>query len=296
MDHPAAGLVQSLVIKAQRQLLDEVGRTCATPVVYLKAAWADPVLYGGQGQRVGSDIDILVRPSAFFAFARALEGHGFRRYVAPWLRATFRWGYKAWTYEGQPRWMTVDLHREIAEAPWFDLPANDCIDRAVAYESVDGPILSLAPEDQILYAAAHYAQHRFTIDQRHRGDIERLVAVRPIDWPLLFERAGPLGLDVPLALLLDSLGARGVSVPVPTAGPAFRWRLAYARRWVATSPGLERRVPAARLVDNALRLPLLSGRATALPRYLAGFVPLRALDVAWEVAARVGARVGLRDL
>jgi hypothetical protein len=288
MDHPAPGLVQSLVIKAQRRLLDEVGRKTGTPVVYLKAAWADPVLYGGQGQRVGSDIDILVRPAAFFAYAAALEGLGFRRYVAPWLRASFRWGYKAWTYEGLPRWMTVDLHRGIAEPPWFDLPAGDCVDRAVAWESVDGPILSLSAEDQVLYAAAHYAQHRFTIDQRHLGDIERLVAAHPVDWTVVFDRARPLGLDVPLALLLESVRARGVPVPAPSAGPTFAWRLAYAHRWVATTPELERRVPAARVVDNALRLPLLSGRAAALPRYLATFVPLRALDLAWEVAARVG--------
>src|SRR3954464_3559034 len=156
MDHPGAGLVQSLVIKAQRTLLDGIGRAVGTPVLYLKAAWADPVLYGGQGQRTGSDVDVLVRPGAFFPFARALEENGFRRYVTPWMRATFRWGYKAWTYEGLPRWMTVDLHRRIAEAPWFDLPPQGCIDRAVAYDSVDGPILSLSPEDQVLYAAAHY--------------------------------------------------------------------------------------------------------------------------------------------
>src|SRR2546430_12838012 len=103
MDQPSAGLVQSLVIKAQRRLLDQIGQKVATPVVYLKAAWADPVLYGGTGQREGSDIDVLVRPPAFFAFARALEGLGFRRYVVPWLRASFRFGYKAWTFDGRPR-------------------------------------------------------------------------------------------------------------------------------------------------------------------------------------------------
>src|SRR5215207_6562985 len=130
MDHPPAGLVQSLLIKAQRRLLDGVGERVGTPVVYLKAAWADPVLYGGRGERTGGDVDVLVRPAAFFAYALALEELGFRRYTVPWLRATFRWAYKAWTYEGRPRWVTVDLHRGIAEPPWFDLPAEDCLDRA----------------------------------------------------------------------------------------------------------------------------------------------------------------------
>ena len=39
---PEVGLVQSLLIKAQRLQLDDLGRQVGTPVVYLKAAWADP--------------------------------------------------------------------------------------------------------------------------------------------------------------------------------------------------------------------------------------------------------------
>jgi hypothetical protein len=289
MEQPSAGLVQSLVIKAQRRLLDGIGLQVATPVLYLKAAWADPVLYGGTGQRWGSDIDVLVRPAAFFAFAAALEAQGFRRYVTPWLRASFRLGYKAWTFEGLPRWMTVDLHRGIAEAPWFDLPPDGCIDRAVSYDSIDGPILSLSPEDQVLYAAAHYGQHRFTIDGRHLDDIERLLEARPVAWPEVLERARPLGLAVPVGLLLEGLRTRGLEVPAPPREPALRWRLAYAHRWV--SPELERRVPPSRFVDNAVRMPLLSGRPAALPRFLAGYLSLRALDVAAEVASRLGARI-----
>jgi hypothetical protein len=287
MEHPGAGLVQSLMIKAQRVLLDEVGAQVGTPVVYLKAAWADPVLYGGHGQRTGSDIDVLVRPATFFAFARALEDRGFRRYVTPWLRASFRWGYKAWTYEGTPRWMTVDLHRAIADPPWFDLPADQCLDRAVAYDSVDGPILSLGPEDQVLYAAAHYGNHRFSIDQRHLDDIQRLLQLRPIDWTLVRARARPLGLAVALALVEENLRARGASLPPQDAAS---WRLAYAHRWVATAPALTRSRPWSRLLDNAVRMPLLSGRLTALPRYLASFATLRTLDVAAEVASRVAGR------
>ncbi|HXU80370.1 MAG TPA: nucleotidyltransferase family protein [Polyangia bacterium] len=283
---PTVGLVQSLVIKAQRQLLDGIGRAVGTKVVYLKAAWADPVLYGGTGQRAGSDLDVLVRPAAFFAFARALEGEGFRRYVQPWLRATFRLGYKAWTFEGQPRWMTVDLHRAIAEAPWFELDPDACVDRATVYDSVDGPILSLCPEDQVLYAAAHYGQHRFTIDHRHLDDVERLLAGRAVAWPVVLERARPAGLSVPLRLLMESLRARGAGVPSAPEAALLRWRLGYAHRWVATAPALERRLPPSRIVDNVLRMPLLSGRPAALPRFVASYLSLRALDVVAEVYHR----------
>jgi hypothetical protein len=259
MDRPPAGLVQSLLIKAQRRLLDGVGRQVGTPVVYLKAAWADPVLYGGRGERAGGDVDVLVRP--------------------------------AWTFEGRPHWVTVDLHRGIAEPPWFELPADQCVDRAITYDSVDGPILSLCPEDQVLYAATHYGQHRFSIDQKHLDDTERLVRTRAIDWTVVLDRARPLGLEVALLLMLESLRARGAEVPATAEGPALRWRLAFARRWVSTGPELERRFPMTRVVDNAIRMPLLSGRATALPRFIAGYMSLRALDVAVEMASRVTAGI-----
>src|SRR4051794_38876039 len=73
------GLIQSLVTKTARKILDEIGAEVGTPVVYLKAAWADPVLYGGRGERMGTDIDVLVRAPCFEAFAAALVGRGYRR-------------------------------------------------------------------------------------------------------------------------------------------------------------------------------------------------------------------------
>jgi hypothetical protein len=56
------------------------------------------------------------------------------------------------------------------------------------------------------------------------------------------------------------------------------------------SPQLERRLPPSRFVDNAVRMPLLSGRPAALPRFVAGYLSMRALDVAAEVANRLAAR------
>jgi hypothetical protein len=294
MDRRHHGLVQSMVIEEQRRLLDEIGHAVGTPVVYLKAAWADPVLYGGRGERVGSDVDVLVRPAAFAAVGHALEARGFRRSSVPWSRASNRWGHKAWVYQGPPPGLGIDLHRGLADPHWFDLPPDECLDRAVAYDGAAGPVLSLGPEDQILYAAVHYANHRFGIDQRHIADVARLVAARPIDWEAVDERARRYGLRLPLALLLEALHARGAPVPVVPSGQntVLAWRLAFARRWVETAPALRRRPPQARFVDIGLRLPLLSDRATALPRYVASFALWRTLDVGGEVAARVAARLG----
>lgn len=282
-----AGLAQSLMIKAQRRFLDEIGRRLGTPVIYLKAAWADPVLYGGRGERRGGDIDILVRRSCFAAFSRALQSAGFQRHSVRWLEATIRWEQHAiahWPPAGQ---LGVDLHRSLANRPWFDLPPQECLARAVAYDSVDGPILSLSPEDQVLYAVVHYANHRFDLDQRHLGDIVRLLAVRFVDWAVIADRASRYGLGVPLALLVETLRGRGVAVPsLPKRpSPLFSLRLRYAHRWVRTVPDLRRTKPYARFHDRLFRLPLLSNRPTALPRFVVKFLVLRALDVTHEVVS-----------
>ena len=117
-----AGIIQSLLIKAQRGTLDAIGAAVGTPVVYLKAAWADPVLYGGRGERTGSDIDILVRPDRFEAFAAELTARGFRRYDFDGSHAYDRYfGHKEWTFEPPAGALTVDLHRALTEPIWYDL-------------------------------------------------------------------------------------------------------------------------------------------------------------------------------
>jgi hypothetical protein len=290
MIRPGPGLVQSLIIKGQRRMLDELGRAVGTEVAYLKAAWADPVLHGGRGERTGNDVDVLVRPAAAVAFAAGLEREGFRIERPRWQAATIV-GNHAWNHLAPPGLLPVDLHLQLADAPWFDLSTDGCLDRAIAYDSVDGPILSLCPEDQVLCAAAHYANHAYVIDGRHLGDVERLCAQRPIDWDQTWERARPAGLEVPLALLVDALIARGVPVPEPmkTCGPLARLRLARSRRWVATSPELHRKDRYLAAYDKLARFPCLTNRPTALPRYVLRYGFVRLLDVAVELTVRLGA-------
>jgi hypothetical protein len=220
-----------------------------------------------------------------------LEAHGFRRFVVPLQRATFRFGYKAWTYLGRPPQIPIDLHRGLAEPPWFDLAADAFIDRAMAYDSVDGPLLSLSPEDQVVYAAVHYAKHRFTIDQRHLQDVVLLLAARAVDWEVVVARGRAAGITVPLALLLEALRARGAAVPHLATGWTARWRLRYARRWVAIHPELRRRAAGSRIVDNAVRMPMLSDQPTALPRYLVRHAVLRVLDGCAAATAMVCVKI-----
>lgn len=281
-----AGIVQSMAVKAQRIMLDEIGRDVGSPVLYLKSAWADPVLYGGRGERTGLDIDVLVRPASAPAFGWALEARGFRKCVLPWCRATMRFAAHAWTYVPPPGLVPVDLHVGLEARPWWTMDAHACIDRTVAYDSLDGPILSLCAEDQMVFAVLHYARHGFGLDQRHISDMARLIETRALDWAAVQDRARWGGLLLPLFLFAEALRSRGAGVPAlrwPT-DRLFALRLRHARGWVATAPELRRTRPRSRVLDEA-RLAVLSGRPSAFPRHVARFALLRTLDLAWELLA-----------
>jgi len=274
------GLVQSLVIKAQRKDLDEIGAAVGTPVVYLKAAWADPVLYGGRGERVGSDLDVLVRPARFEAFAAELGARGYRKvgWKSPALERFF--GDKEWSFVRAKRELPIDLHRALTNPCWYTVSSDEVIDRARPYDSVDGPILSLAPEDQILFGALHHANHCFDLDGRHREDVRRLIGAFPIDWGMVASRTRAARLRVALVLLLEALNEDGCPVPSELLSGPFTVR---ARRRAALAIMARRPSgqPASRLtqaLDLLVLAPLLSERPSALLSYAAALALPRALE------------------
>ena len=269
-----AGLVQSLLIKAQRQQLDEMGRAIGTPVLYLKAAWADPVLFGGRGERTGGDIDVLIRPSRFDAFAAALVERGFRRHEHPSASYERYFGHKEWTFGPPAGALAVDLHRDLTEPIWHNMHSDEMLDRATAWDSVDGPILSLDAGDQVLYAAAHYSNHFYDLDARHLDDCDQLVQRFPIDWAEVWSRARRASLTLPLALLVDALQARGRALGPEALGTRtvpLRLRRRLADLWVSTTDNLARKGARSRGIDYLLLRPLLSDQLTALPRVVLAF-------------------------
>lgn len=278
------GLVHSLAIRRQRALLDEVAAEVGAKIAYLKAAWADPVLYGGRGERTGIDVDVLIDPIRFEAFAAVLERRGFSRQRHPRHPVSAYEG-KDWTFDAPKGFVPVDLHRALAVPPWFDLSAEGPLDRSLAYDSIDGPIVSLCPEDQVVFLAAHCATHVFDLDERHLGDIVRLLATRSVDWSVVAERAAAAYLRGPLYLCAHALAARGVSVPrsilKPTGLAAVRARV--LERFISV-PGLEKKAVLPRQAELVVLLPLLSNRTSALPRFFVRYARHRGRD--WVAIAR----------
>jgi hypothetical protein len=253
-------LVQSLVVQRQRQYLTALGRRCGTAVVFLKAAWADPVLYGGRGDRSGADLDILVSPRAYLMFAAALERDGYRRYRVPTHPFTGRFE-REWKFSPPGAEMDVDLHRRLAVWPWFELKTDDYLNRAILYPSCDGPILSLAPEDQVVFAATHLAGHAYALDDRHLEDMRRLIASTPIAWPLVAQRARAGYCRKPLAILAKMLRDRSDVIP----------------ECLIPSSALPR-APSSPRLQMLFFLPRMSSRRLALPLALGRYLLLRIGD------------------
>lgn len=259
------GLARSLLVKRQRALLDDIGARVGTPVVYLKAAWADPVLYDGRGERSGVDIDVLIEPSRYESYAAGLAACGFNR--RPLLRHHALRGHAFTAPEGL---IDVDLHRAIAQPPWFVLDEAGLLKRAQRYDSVDGPILGLSPDDQVVHAAAHYAGARFSLDDRHLNDVIRLLQRFTVDWATADRACSNGYLGVGLRVFANMLRERGADVPPLPSSPTVRARLALLR--ALFNIGGERRVYTRNVVAN-IRLelltyyPLVSTRPSALLRF-----------------------------
>lgn len=285
-------LAWSLLAQSQRLQLEGVASRLGIKLIFLKAVWADEVLFGGVGTRIGGDIDVLVEPSRFHQFAAALEGEGYTRMVSSSHRVTSDYGDKEWAFKKSGAFLPIDLHRTISDQ--FRSATHGFIARAKAYQTATGSILSLEEEDQVLYCVMHYIGHMFFLDGRHLGDVARLLQTVPLDWGVIRSRARTLGLTVAMALLSEALHGIGADVPDvgfflenPKLVAAHQW----AKTWVSTTGGLSRKQPQSQsktqlYVDLLYRVPRLKGRPQDAAWVAARYLALRLGDCVKALAAR----------
>lgn len=236
--------------------VEKAGSVTGTRPVFLKGVWADLVLYGGRGARLKGDVDVLVSGSTFLRFAKALRALGYEYVPRRTHRATVRWASKEWTLS-KGALPCIDLHRGLADAPWFRWHAQEAIDSSQDYQVSNGRIRSLCPNDQILYAAAHYANHRYQLSRGHLNDMLVMLESFPVDWKAIRKSAAPKRLAGALWFLESALKKAGANgIPAWTnRGLRQILRTALAARWI--DPGdLSRNADRAWLLDNLIRMPL----------------------------------------
>jgi len=269
------GLARAIVLREERRAVVEAARRVGVSPVFLKGAWADPVLYGGRGKRLGGDIDILVAEEDFSAVSRELLRRGYRALTPPGFRATHA-AARAWVFTSPTGPWQIDLHRMLLRPDFFALRGAELLARAHTYESVDGPILSLAPEDQIVYAAGHRAHHLFASDMRQAEDCRRLIDAFAIDWRQVGERAHRAHLFFALQWFAEELATAGANLPAELqrldTNAHRRQRLVCRLRDKAPAGGV------GRTLYRLAALAVLAGRPMALPRFFMRWGWLRLND------------------
>lgn len=245
------------------------------PVVLLKAAALDRLIYPEPGQRPRVDTDVLVPPERYREALRALEGAGATVLGEPHRPLTLAIYHERAVDLGDDA--VLDVHRRIAAWPLLRGLEPAIFARATA--TPDG-LRVPGPEDLLLVAAVQIAQDGFRAPARHALDAALLFrSARPPTAGRLAESAIAVGAAGATWRWLDALADVGVAdLEAPSWQAARRLLRACARAW--TPPIVWG--PSREVVGDARRGQLVGFDAPARVATLVAYRSAsRALDWIW---------------
>jgi hypothetical protein len=192
------------------------------PVLAFKGPVLSLLAYGGVGQRVFNDLDLLVRRVDLPTVRRLLERGGYRlppRYrralSGPYPRSEHHYVFYP---DGKPEGgVTLEVHAE--PVMWYfgvDWPTDGLLARAVQIDMMGTRLRTLSREDTALHLAVHGAVDAWPSLEAVRSFAALVVTWPALDWDEILRRARELG--VQRAVLVANLLAAGVAgVGLPPA-------------------------------------------------------------------------------
>lgn len=185
-------------------------------------------LYPQVFDRPSIDLDVLVRPGDLGRVREVLAGAGYAGDTA--LVATYLTAHSHhlhFTQAGRP---ALELHFHAYRGFGTTMPAAALFDRARAYQFAGRVETRVpAPEDEIIYLAAHAAGHSF-VRLLWLYDLKQLVSSSAVDWSAVAQRSEALGLATPVRYAVRLLRQwLGVGGPADEATSEPR----LARAWLA---------------------------------------------------------------
>jgi hypothetical protein len=259
--------------------------------------------YGDLASRQFADLDLLVRPAELNAACAALAGDGYRTKM-PLKRRGQAAGWEA-TFARSGELYEIDLHWRLSPRYFAFAPEGDELwARAVEVELGTGRVLTLGPQDLMLFLCAHGAKHGW---QSLSGvcDVAQAARAYECDWQGLYERARALG-NSRILLLGALLAYELLAAPIPETLIAAARADSSVRRAAHTfyryfylqetgGPGLHQRwsVPLAMIEHRSARLRYLLARAllpatrdfdiVSLPSTLSAlYYAVRPLRLVWQ--------------
>jgi Uncharacterised nucleotidyltransferase len=203
------------------------------PVLALKA-WGDIAL------RQFNDLDLLVRPVDAAGAAEVLIAAGYwpRTFDREDPARSIAHGCEDEFMQPGSPWM-IDLHWELHPSNFSYGPASTAIwDRAESVRVEGAEVLTLAPNDLVLYLAVHSAKHGW-ISLGWVSDFERTMrAIDEAELPAMLEAARGSGC-LRMLLLAIALAADLLDAPIP---PTFADALRSDRAVAPLVAGIERRL------------------------------------------------------
>ena len=170
------------------------------PVIVLKGLVLRE-LYPHPCLRTMGDVDLLVKPGDMEKAGRILVEAGYRMY-------SDKGKHTEYSHEILPY---VELHRSMTHDGYFEKNTDfetEVWNRAVTVKVCGTTVLSLCPQDKVLYLSLHMAEHIVSSGFGLRQLCDFVVLIETyrseIDWIELFSRAALCHIDIFLNVLLEA--------------------------------------------------------------------------------------------
>lgn len=182
----AAKAAWTLQLVAQLDRILDALAAAGIPAVALKGPILGERLYGAEGFRSSSDLDVLVAYGQVRSALAALAPLGYVADEAKLARALSGDHNVALDSASPP----LELHFHLFRRFGVTLRADDFLARAVPYQTRRGRVVQvLSPEDEFLFLCVHAAAHGFA-RLAWLFDLKLLPAKHPaFDWDTLLQRA-----------------------------------------------------------------------------------------------------------
>ncbi|MFQ3639805.1 MAG: nucleotidyltransferase family protein [Chloracidobacterium sp.] len=276
--HKAAWTLQ---LTAQTDRVFDTLSAVNIPAAILKGPVLGERLYGGDGLRSSSDLDVLIPYGQVQPALAALASLGYQADATTVARALAGDHNIALDNVLPP----LELHFHLFRRFGVTLRADDFLARAIPYQTQHGQVVSvLAPEDEFLFLCVHAAAHSFA-RLAWLFDLKLLLHKYPtFDWDGLLRRAQEWRVTTSVIFACELLRQRlEVETPLLTSLTAGQ------RRWLGVNQ---------RLFDRAMTLYNRPRQAfgAKLGFFVASNLYQSSLHDRWRSRVRFLARVALRTL
>ncbi|MBI3088574.1 MAG: nucleotidyltransferase family protein [Candidatus Omnitrophica bacterium] len=186
------------------------GMSCAP----LRGVALGEQLYGDPALRPTGDLDVLIKPEELPAVRALLGELGYYEVEA---RAGFAlaFDYTLEFFKDRPLSLIVEPHWTIAYPPFVDrLPMPGVWARCRPRTVAGVPTSVLGPEDLLIHLCLHLLHHQHAAPFLWVYELDRLLRVQPVDWPLVCAMAQEAGVAPLLRGVLETV-AMTLRTPLP---------------------------------------------------------------------------------